>query len=427
MKSDYDALGIGSSFGGIFVKWHWVGVNYLPTLLTHTIEIILKLALVLLLQNRDMLSFFNYFIGKKKGMRRNTCVLSNTILLLTCCFVFMACNDGGKASNASSDDNTIMGAGASFPNPLYSKMFADYNKTTGLRVNYQSIGSGGGIKGLTDKTIDFGASDVPLSDDQAKALSGPALHIPVTSGAVVMTYNLPGFGDTLLLTADVLARIFLGQITKWNDPAITSINKGVKLSVVDIVVAHRADASGTTNIFTSYLAKVNREWDTSVGNGSSVSWPAGIGGKGNEGVAGTVQQTPGAIGYVELTYAMQNHMAFAKVQNKAGYFITPCIATVVAAANFDMPLDGRISLTNTDAADGYPISGLSWIIIYKEQKYKNRSADKATKMIKLLQWMIHDGQKFASPLNYAPLSDKAVAVGDTLLRTATYDGKPILQ
>jgi len=339
------------------------------------------------------------------------------------------CNGGAgsKADSTSGEDNTIMGAGSSFDNPLFSKMFSEYNKSNGLKVNYQSIGSGGGIKGLTDKTVDFGASDAPLSDDQAKALNAAAIHIPVTAGAVVLSYNLPEVKDTLMLTPDVLAGIFLGDIKKWNDPKIAAINKGVKLPATDIMVAHRADASGTTNIFTTYLTKVSKDWETKVGKGSSVSWPAGIGGKGNEGVAGTVKQTPGAIGYVELAYAIQNQMAFAKMQNKAGNFITPSIASVTAAANIDIPADGKVSLTNTDAADGYPISGLSWVIIYQEQKYNSRSADKATKMLKLIQWMIHDGQQYSAALNYAPLSPKAVAVGDALLKTATYDAKPVLQ
>ncbi len=341
-----------------------------------------------------------------------------------------SCNGSGGSkadSTASGEDNSIMGAGSSFDNPLFSKMFSEYNKSNGLKINYQSIGSGGGIKGLTDKTVDFGASDAPLSDDQAKAMTGPAIHIPVTAGAVVLSYNLPDMKDTLKLTPEVLAGMFLGDIKKWNDPKIQAINKGSKLPAIDIVIAHRADASGTSNIFTTYLTKVSKDWETKVGKGSSVSWPVGLGGKGNEGVAGTIKQTPGAIGYIELAYAIQNGMAFAKVANKSGAFITPSIASVTAAANIDIPADGKVSLTNTDAADGYPISGLSWVIIYQEQKYNNRTSDKASKMLKLIQWMIHDGQAFSSALNYAPLSEKAVSVGDAILKTATYDGKPVLQ
>lgn len=343
-----------------------------------------------------------------------------------------SCGGSGNGSKSDStatisgEDNTILGAGSSFDNPLFSKMFSEYNKSTGLKVNYQSIGSGGGIKALTDKTVDFGASDAPLSDDQAKTIGVPAVHIPVTAGAVVLAYNLPDMKDTLMLSPDVLAKIFLGEIKKWNDPKIQAINKSAKLPSTDIVVAHRTDGSGTSNIFTTYLSKVSKDWETKVGKGSSVNWPVGLGGKGNEGVAGTVKQTPGAIGYVELAYAIQNSMPFAKVQNKAGNFITPSIASVTAAANIDIPADGKVSLTNTDAADGYPISGLSWVIIYQEQKYNNRAADKVGKMVKLVQWMIHDGQQYSPALNYAPLSAKAVAVGDALLKTVTYDGKPAM-
>jgi phosphate transport system substrate-binding protein len=258
-------------------------------------------------------------------------------------------------------------------------------------------------------------------------MSGPAVHIPVTAGAVVLSYNLPEVKDTLNLSPDVLAGMFLGDIKKWNDPKIQAINKGVKLPSTDIVIAHRADASGTSNIFTTYLTKISKDWETKVGKGSSVNWPVGLGGKGNEGVAGTIKQTPGAIGYIELAYAIQNGMAYAKMQNKAGAFVTPSINSVTAAANIDIPGDGKVSLTNTDAPDGYPISGLSWVIIYQEQKYNNRTADKTSKMLKLIQWMIHDGQQYSGALNYAPLSAKAVAVGDALLKTVTYDGKPVLQ
>jgi len=338
------------------------------------------------------------------------------------------CNGSGSTSKADSTaDNAMIGAGSTFDNPLFSKMFSEYNKLNGMKVNYQSIGSGGGIQQLTSKTVDFGASDAPLNGKQDSALSSPAIHIPVTAGAVVITYNLPDVKDTLMLTPDVLSKIYLGEIKKWNDPQIQAINKSTKLPATDIVVSHRSDGSGTTNIFTTYLTKVSKDWESKVGKGSSVNWPVGLGGKGNEGVAGSVKQTPGGIGYVELAYAIQNNMAFAKMQNKAGKFITPSIASVTAAANIDIPADAKVSLTNTDAADGYPISGLSWVLIYKEQKYNDRSADKVTKLVKLIQWMVHDGQQYSAALNYAPLSEKAVSVADAQLKTVTYDGKPVLQ
>ncbi len=355
-------------------------------------------------------------------------------LAISGAMMLTGCNGSGTGSKADStaaagsdENNTILGAGSTFDNPLFSKMFSEYNKTTGLKVNYQSIGSGGGIQQLTSKTVDFGASDAPLNGKQDSALSAPAIHIPVTAGAVVVSYNLPDMKDTLMLTPDVLAKIFLGEIKKWNDPMIAAVNKGVKLPATDILVAHRSDGSGTSNIFTTYLSKVSKDWETKVGKGSSVNWPVGLGGKGNEGVAGSIKQTPGAIGYIELAYAIQNNMAFAKVQNKAGNFITPNIASVTAAANITIPADAKISLTNTEATDGYPISGLSWILLYKEQKYSDRSADKVTKMLKMIQWMIHDGQQYSAPLNYAPLSAAAVAISDAQLKTITYDGKPVLQ
>jgi len=335
--------------------------------------------------------------------------------------------DSTTAKTGSDDDNTILGAGATFPNPLYSKMFSEYNKSTQLKVNYQSIGSGGGIQQLTSKTVDFGASDAPLNGKQDSALSAPAVHIPITAGAVVISYNLPDIKDTLNITPDVLAKIFLGEIKKWNDPKIVAINKGVKLPATDILVAHRSDGSGTSNIFTTYLSKVSKDWETKVGKGSSVNWPVGLGGKGNEGVAGSIKQTPGGIGYIELAYAIQNGMSYARMQNKAGKFITPSIASITAAANITIPADAKVSLTNTEAADGYPISGLTWILVYKDQKYNNRTADRAAKMLKMIQWMVHEGQQYCEPLNYAPLSANAVSVADAQLKSVTYDGKPVLQ
>jgi len=349
-------------------------------------------------------------------------------LAISASMMTTGCNGSGSTSKADSTaDNAMIGAGSTFDNPLFSKMFSEYNKLNGMKVNYQSIGSGGGIQQLTSKTVDFGASDAPLNGKQDSALSSPAIHIPVTAGAVVVTYNLPDVKDTLMMTPEVLSKIYLGEIKKWNDPQIQAINKGVKLPATDIVVSHRSDGSGTTNIFTTYLTKVSKDWEAKVGRGSSVNWPVGLGGKGNEGVAGSVKQTPGGIGYVELAYAIQNNMAFAKMQNKAGKFITPSIASVTAAANIDIPADAKVSLTNTDAAEGYPISGLSWILIYKEQKYNDRTADKVTKLVRLIQWMVHDGQQYSAALNYAPLSEKAVSVADAQLKTITYDGKPVLQ
>jgi phosphate transport system substrate-binding protein len=327
---------------------------------------------------------------------------------------------------AAQDDKTILGAGSTFINPLFSKMFAEYNQKTGIQVNYKSIGSGGGILQLTNKTIDFGASDGPLNDEQTTKIGAPVLHIPQASGAVVVTYNLPGNNNNISLTPDIIADIFLGKIKTWNDPRIISINKGVDIPAFPILVTHRSDGSGTTNIFTNYLSKVSEEWKTKVGSGGAVNWPTGLGGKGNEGVAGLVKQTPGAVGYVELIYALQNKMDYAKVKNKKGKLIVPSLASVTAAGNVKLPDDSKIFITDTDAADGYPISGFTWVIIYKDQNYNGRSQDRATKLLKLLWWNIHEGQAFAAPLNYAPLSKEAQKVAEKILKSATYGGKAIL-
>ncbi len=359
--------------------------------------------------------------------------------LMFAMFAFTACNSGSSsnktdststdstASAGKNDNSTILGAGSTFIYPFFSKAFSVYNQQTGVKVNYQSIGSGGGILQLTNKTVDFGDSDAPLNGEQDSTIGVPVLHIPMCSGAVAISYNLPGVKDTLNLTPAILANIFLGKITKWNDPAIAAANKGIKLPNTPVVIAHRSDGSGTTNIFTTYLSKVSPDWSTKVGKGSSINWPIGLGGKGSEGVAGIIKQTPGAVGYIELAYALQNNMAFARVQNKSGNFITPNIASTSAAGNIQLPADSKVSLTNTDAADGYPISGFTWAIIYKEQNYKNRSQDRAEKVVKLLWWNIHDGQQYCAALNYAPLSPAAVAVAENILKSATYDGKAILQ
>ena len=331
-----------------------------------------------------------------------------------------------EISTTFQDDKQLIGAGSSFDYPLFTKMFADYNTRTGVQVNYQSVGSGAGISQLTNKTVDFGATDAPMSGKQDSALTAPAIHIPVTAGAVVLSYNLPEVKAALNLTPAVIADMFLGNIKTWNDPKIAAINKGVSLPATAILIAHRSDGSGTTNIFTTYLAKVSEEWNTKVGKGSAVNWPAGIGGKGNEGVAGLIKQTPGAIGYIELAYAIQNTMPYACVQNKAGKFIVPSTASITAAARISIPGDSKVSLTNTDAADGYPISGFSWVVLYKEQNYNSRSKARSANLLKLLSWMIHDGQKFSTSLNYAPLSPAAVKVGETLLKSVTFDSKPIL-
>jgi phosphate transport system substrate-binding protein len=334
---------------------------------------------------------------------------------------------GFQTNLSAQDDKTLLGAGSTFIYPFFSKIFSDYNTKTGIQVNYQSIGSGGGILQLTNKTVDFGASDGPLNDEQTAKIGVPVLHITQASGAVVVTYNLPGENNLINLTPEIIAEIYLGNIKTWNDARIISINKGVNIPGLPILVAHRSDGSGTTAIFTNYLSKVSADWKAKVGAGGSVNWPTGLGGKGNEGVAGLVKQTPGAIGYVELIYALQNKMDYAKVKNKKGKFIVPSIASVTAAGAVKLPDDSKIFLTDTDAAEGYPIAGFTWVLIYKEQNYNGRSLDRATKLLKLLWWNIHEGQAFAAPLNYAPLSKEAQSLAERILKSATYGGKPILK
>jgi phosphate transport system substrate-binding protein len=297
----------------------------------------------------------------------------------------------------------INGAGATFPYPIYSKWFDEYAKVDpSVRFNYQSIGSGGGQKQILAQTVDFGASDGPMSDDNLAKAPGKILHIPTVAGAVVLTYNLAG-NPSLKLDGDTVAGIYLGQIKKWNDPKITALNAGAKLPDQDIVVVHRSDGSGTTFIFTDYLSKVSAEWKQKAGNNTSVNWPSGIGGKGNEGVSGQVKQTPGAIGYVELIYAVQNKMPYAEVKNSAGQFVKPTIESVTAAlATADIPDDFRFSMTNAPGKDAYPITGATWLLVYQQQK----DAAKGKKLVEFLKWALTKGEGMAKDLNYAPLPDE---------------------
>jgi phosphate transport system substrate-binding protein len=305
----------------------------------------------------------------------------------------------------------LNGAGATFPYVIYSKWFDVYHKKTGTEFNYQSIGSGGGIKQVIEGTVDFGASDAPMSDEQLQQVQEKqgteVLHIPTVMGAVVVTYNLPAAGRGLRLSPDVLGGIFLGAISKWNDPKITEINPGKNLPDESIIVAHRSDGSGTTNIFTDYLTKANKGWAEKVGKGTSVNWPVGLGGKGNEGVAGLIKQSEGSIGYVELAYAVQNNLPYAALQNKAGRYVQPTFDAVSAAAAGSvktMPADLRVSITNADGKDSYPISGFTWLLIYKKSKDK----EKATAIVKFLRWAMAQGQSYANELYYAPLPKQVV-------------------
>jgi phosphate transport system substrate-binding protein len=308
---------------------------------------------------------------------------------------------------------SINGAGATFPYPMYSKWFDEYHKkNANLQINYQSIGSGGGIKQVTEGTVDFGATDGPMNDDQLKAYQekhgSGILHFPTVLGAVVPTYNIAGVDAALNFTPDALAGIFLGKITKWNDPAIADANKGVKLPATDIVVVHRADGSGTSYCWTDYLSKVSEEWKTKVGKGTSVNWPVGLGGKGNEGVTGTVKNTPNSIGYVELIYAESNKIPYGSVQNSSGAVVKASLAAVSAAAAGaakDMPDDFRVSITNAPGNASYPISTFTWLLI--PQKFADATKRDALKGF--LKWALGDGQSYAEALSYAKLPKEVVA------------------
>ncbi len=325
------------------------------------------------------------------------------------------------AGIARADSLLINGAGATFPFPLYSKWFSEYNKLhADQKFNYQSIGSGGGIKQITEKTVDFGASDAPMSDDDLKKAPG-VVHMPTVLGAVAVVYN--GAPAGVKLSADVVADIFQGKITKWNDPKLAAANPGVKLPDVAITVAHRSDGSGTTAVFTDYLAKVSPSWKTTVGAGKSVKWPVGLGGKGNEGVTGTVKSTPGAIGYVELAYAKQNKLTMAAIKNSDGNFVLPSIeSTSEAAAAVVMPADFRVSITDAKGKDAYPISSFTYILVYKEQT----DAAKGKALVNFLWWATHDGQKLAGPLDYAPLPKAVVTKVEAELKSLTVQGKAVL-
>lgn len=307
----------------------------------------------------------------------------------------------GLSANASAQ-MMINGAGATFPYPIYSKWFDEYAKVDpSVRFNYQSIGSGGGQKQILAQTVDFGASDGPMSDENLAKAPGKLLHIPTVAGADVVAYNLTG-NPALKFDADTIAGIFLGNIKKWNDPKITALNAGISLPDKDIVVVHRSDGSGTTYIWTDYLSKISPEWKSKVGTNTSVNWPTGIGGKGNEGVAGQIKQTPGALGYVELIYAIQNKMPYADIKNSAGKFVKPTLESITAAmATAQIPDDFRFSITNAPGENAYPIAGATWLLVYQQQK----DATKGKKLVEFLKWAQKEGEKMAKDLDYAPLPE----------------------
>ena len=321
----------------------------------------------------------------------------------------------------------LNGAGATFPNIIYQDWMLTYNQShPDVKLNYQSIGSGGGIRQFSDGTVDFGGSDAPMSDSAITAIQGNVLHIPTVMGAVVIAYNLQGLSQPVKFTPDVLADIFLGKITKWNDARLTSINAGVTLPATDIVVVHRADGSGTSFVFTDYLSKVSPDWQQKVGKGTSVNWPVGLGGRGNEGVSATVSQTPGAIGYVELAYAQKNNIPFGTLRNSAGNWIVPSLEAVTAAAAGAMKdmgpnTDFRVSITNSTGSQAYPISSFTWFLIHKSYA----DAGKATALVQFVAWAESDGQTKAASLGYAPLPKELHPWIEARLKSITAGGRSV--
>ncbi len=329
------------------------------------------------------------------------------LVLIASCAKQEAPPSNGTAA-ATSRAVVINGAGATFPYPIYSKWFSEYEKLhPNVKINYQSIGSGGGIRQLTARTVFFGATDGPMTEEQLKSSPGPVLHFPTVLGAVVPIYNLEGVTQPLQFPAQVLADIYLGKVKRWNDPRLARANPGVKLPAGEIAVVHRSDGSGTTYIWVDFLSKISPEFQQKVGVATSVSWPAGVGAKGNEGVSGLVKQTPSSIGYVELIYALQNKITFGAVQNKSGRFVTASLDSVTAAAGSSagsMPDDFRVSITNPDGADAYPVSSFTWLLLYQNPDDKER----ARMMVDFLKWALSEGQTFAAQLGYAPLPKEVV-------------------
>jgi phosphate transport system substrate-binding protein len=345
-------------------------------------------------------------------------------LIILSLFTLSLSGCGAKGSDGSSETR-IQGAGATFPNPIYQKWFSEYNKANpGVKFDYQSIGSGGGIKQISEKTIDFGGSDAPMKDDDLGKVQGQILHIPTVLGAVVLTYNVPGVTGELKFTPDAIAGIFLGKIKKWDDPAIAAANEGATLPANDITVVHRSDGSGTTFVFTDYLSKVSPEWKGGPGTGTSPSWPVGLGAKGNEGVTGQVKQSPNSIGYVELIYAEQNKLPAAAVKNAAGEWVKPSLDSITAAASgavSQIPEDLRVSITNAPGAGAYPISSFTYLLVYKEQA--DQAKGKA--LVDFLWWATHDGERMAKDMSYAPLPAEVVKKAEEKIKSITYQGKPL--
>jgi len=344
-------------------------------------------------------------------------------LVLAVALLSSCSNSSKKSTESKAVDLTA--AGATFPLPFYNMVFKEYGEETGATVTYGGIGSGGGIRSLKDQVVDFGATDGYLNDEQLAEMPGEVLHIPTCMGAVVIAFNIPGV-DSLKLSNELLEKIFMGDITKWDDVQIASNNEGVSLPAMDITVVHRSDGSGTTQIFSDYMTKISEKWANQVGVGKSLNWPVGMGAKGNPGVAGTISQTEGSIGYIGSEFAFAQKISMAKVQNSAGNYVLPTIETISAAAQGEIPADTRIMLTNSSDPASYPISGFTWLIFYKDQAYNNRSEDQAKQTVDLLTWMVGEkAQSEAPKVHYAPLPAAAVEKAKAILSTVTYNGNPL--
>ena len=353
--------------------------------------------------------------------------MKNLLLITALATVLVSCNSGGKKSTVSSNKQiSITAAGATFPMPFYNLAFKKYGENAGVQMTYGGIGSGGGIRSLNDKVVDFGATDAFLSDKEKSEMPAEVIHIPTCMGAVVIAYNLPGV-DNLKMTPELLEKIFMGNITKWSDPLIKSINPDSKFPDSKITVVYRSDGSGTTNIFSDYMTKVSQPWSEKIGAGKSLNWLVGIGAKGNPGVAGTISQSAGTIGYIGSEYAFAQKIQYALVQNSSGKFINPDIKSVTSAAKGQMPADTRVMVTNSSDPDAYPISGFTWIILYREQAYNGRTAQQAEAVVKFLDWLVSpDAQSIAVSVNYASLPPEVSATARNILKTVTYNGKPVL-
>lgn len=349
-------------------------------------------------------------------------------LILVAALMITSCGNNQQSTESSSSKKvSLTAAGATFPMPFYNLVFKNYTKSQGTLVTYGGIGSGGGIRSLKDRVVDFGATDAFLSDKKVAEMPSEIVHIPTCLGAVVIAYNLEGVSE-IKLSNELLEAIFMGEVTKWNDARIKKENPGVKLPNMDITFVHRSDGSGTTYIFSDYMSKISAKWEAQVGRGKSLKWPIGVGAKGNPGVAGTIKMTPGAIGYIGSEYAFAQSIPYAKIKNSSGNFIEPSIESISASANTEIPADTRVMLTNSDDPYAYPISGFTWIILYKEQNYEGRSLAQAEGTLNFLKWLVDkDAQAVASQVNYAPLPAKAAERASAILKSVTYNGKPILK